>query len=119
MAPHLITLSEAAEALKIERARAGSWLKVLVLRRERETGREILVRHGKQGTRRHYLVNMTNLRRYCPDLFDGRDDVLKAASALAKGTDSKLEALGDQIDEMDGKLAAILMTLRKMAGLRV
>lgn len=110
--PRLITLQEAAEKLRIARPRAGRWLKLYVLRREKIVGRNILVRRGAQRIRTHYLVNMSILRRWCPELFDGRDDVIAAAKAIARGMDAKLDQIDERLVDVEAKLAAIAMELR-------
>lgn len=110
--PNLLTLAQCAEKLQIDRPRPARWLKLAVLQREREVGRQILVRHGKQVLRTHYLVNMSTLRRWYPSLFDRRDDVLQAAKTLTKGTDAKLGALDDRLDEIDRKLGVIADAMR-------
>jgi hypothetical protein len=55
---------------------------------------------------------MSTLRRWYPDLFDQRDEVLKAARALTRGTDEKIEALGDRLDQMDANLQELANQLR-------
>ncbi len=103
----LLSLDEAAEALGIDRPRAGRWLKLRVLQRERDIGRQILVRKGRSAIRQHYLVNMQILRRWYPDVVDRRDEVLDAARALTTKTGQQLSTLDDRLDEIDQKLAGL------------
>lgn len=117
MTSNLLTLTQAAERLGIDRPRAGRWLKLTVLERERQVGRHILVRHGKQDAiRPRYLVNMSTLRRWCPDMFDGRDDVVRAAAALNRGTHDRLSALDEHLLEIDARLKELADQL-KLRGL--
>jgi hypothetical protein len=112
VAPHLLTLDEAAERMGIARPRAGRWLKLVVLRREKDIGRPILVRRRQDGIRARYLVNMASLRRWCPDLFDTRDEVLKAASALTSSTNRRLETIDDRLDQLESNLKSLVDQLR-------
>lgn len=118
MSPHLLTLREAADRLGIDRPRPGRWLKLHVLAQERRIGRQILVRHGRQAMRTHYLVNMATLRRWCPDLFDGRDDVVRAANALNKGTHARIDGLDERLLEIEARIKELADQLRLRGLLR-
>ena len=107
MQTHLVTLSDAAKTLKIDRSNPGRWLKLAVLAREKRIGRRILVRTGRQAIRAHYLVNMSTLRRWYPDLFDQRDEVLRAAKVLTQGTDARLDSLDERMAQVEANLRAV------------
>jgi hypothetical protein len=112
MAPHLMTLSEAAAKLGIACKRPGPWLRAAVLKREHELGREILVRRRRDSLKPTYLVNMATLRRWCPDLFDSRDEVVRAATVLATTTNRKLATIDDRIDQLEQNFKALVDQLR-------
>lgn len=104
----LLTLAEAAEALRIDRPRAGRWLKLRILEREAELGRHILVRKGRSNVRQHYMVNMQMLRRWYPDVVDGRDELIEAAHILTRKTNKLLVEVDERLDEIDHKLNALV-----------
>ncbi len=115
---HLVTLAEAAEGLGIDRKNPARWLKLAVLAREKRIGRRILVRTGGGTIRQHYMVNLTTLRRWYPDLFDQRDEVLRAAKALTRGTDAKLETIDDRLAQIEANTREIADHLRLRGLLR-
>ena len=111
----LMTLQSAAEQLKIESQAPARWLRRYLMTRERETGREILVRVGKRGARRPtYRVSLARLRLVCPELFDdGRDQMERAVRTLVGSIGKRLDEIGEAVDEQAANTAALAEATRR------
>lgn len=110
----LMTLQSAAEQLKIESKDPARWLRRYLVARERETGREILVRVGKGEQRPTYRVSLARLRLVCPELFDdGLDQVERAVRTLVGSIGRRLDEIGEAVDEQAANTAVLAEATRR------
>jgi hypothetical protein len=74
-----LTLAEAAHIAGITgRPRnAAKKLRHMILVKERRIKKPIMLRNGGNGKGARYLVTMWSLRRYLPELFDRRDEIVE------------------------------------------
>lgn len=105
----LIRLSAAAEAL------GPVWtsqrLRRYLLRRERETGRTILVRVGEGDDRPTYLVALRAVRRHCPELFDRHDEAQAAVVGVLGKVMRRVDSIETKLDDVkadQGSIARVI-----------
>lgn len=114
-----LTISVAAAALGMRGKGAPRRLKRQLLARERALGTAILVRRG--GARQtRYLVTMTLLRLYCPELFARRDAVVERVREHVAETADRLDELQARDEllakEVRGLKEGIAQCLRALFG---
>lgn len=112
----LLSVAEASEVLDVpmgirDRPR---WLRRHLKRRERETGRALLVRVGEGTARATYRVDMDAVRVYCPELVSSTDKLAKALRGCAivgqRALLDQTEAIADIVE----RLAILTETLRRI-----
>ncbi len=108
-----MSLSAAAEAINVQSARPGRWLREYVQRREEVLGRPILVRVGKGRQRPTFRVNMAELRATCPELFDPREPMVEAVRELVMSIRRRDQRIDERLDDLEAMLATLLEERRQ------
>lgn len=109
----LLSMAEAAERIGLDRPHAAQWLRRYLLALEEDGGRPVLVRVGRGKRRPTYRVSLVQLRRRCPELFDGRDEIDRALRGLVTSIGRRLETITESVDEQSTRLSMLTEATRR------